>query len=110
MVGSRQGALWNNGHQLGLDPIRRLAIGQLEPVSDPVDVGIHSDGWFNIQFIEHNAGRLTADPGEGFERGAVGRHLPTVLVYQDLGQGDDVLGLVAIEPDGLDMISDAFKA
>ena len=33
-----------------------------------------------------------------------------MLIDQDLRQGNDVLGLVAIEPDGLDMVGDAVKA
>ena len=110
MVGSGQGVLWNNRHQLGLDLIGRLAVGQPEPVGNPVDVGIDSDGRFDIQFVEHHAGRLSANSRKGFERGPVGRHLSAMLIYQDLGQGDDVPGLVAIEPNGLDVVGDAFKA
>ena len=110
MVGPGQGALWHDGHQLGLDLIGRLAVGQFEPVSDPIDVGVDRYGWFNIQFIEHNAGRLAAHPGKGLERGPVGRHLSAMQVDQDLRQGNDILGLVAIEPDGLDVISHALKA
>ena len=110
MVGPGQGVLWHDGHQLGLDLIGRLAIGQFEPVSDPIDMGVDRYGRFNIQFIEHHAGRLAANPGKGLERGAIGRHLSAMQVDQDLRQGDDVLGLVAIEPDGLDMVGDAVKA
>ena len=109
MVGPGQGVLWNNGHQLSLDLIGRLAIGQLEPVGDPVDVGVDGDGRFDIELVQHHAGSLSAHSRKGFKRGPVGRHLSAMLVDQDLRQGDDILGLVAVEPDGLDVLRDPLQ-
>lgn len=109
-MGAGQGGGRHNGHQLSLDLVGSLAVGELEPVCHPIDVGINSNGRFNIQFIEHDAGGLAANPGQGFERGPVGRHLPPMLIDQDLGQGHDVLGLVAIKADGLDMARYPLKA
>lgn len=109
-MGAGQGGGRHNGHQLRLDLVGSLTIGELEPMSDPIDVGINSNSRFNIQLIEHDAGGLAANTGQGFERGPVGRHLPPMLIDQDLGQGHDVLGLVAIKADGLDMTRYPFKA
>ena len=109
-MGAGQGGARHNDHQLRLDPVGSLTIGELEPVCHPIDVGINSNGRFNIQLIEHHAGGLAANTGQGFERDPVGRHLPPMLIDQDLGQGDDVFGLVAIKADGPDVTLYPFKA
>ena len=55
--------------------------------------------------IEHDIGGLAADPGQRLQRLAVVRHLAAVLGDQRLRQRDHVLGLVAVEADGLDVLA-----
>ena len=54
--------------------------------------------------IEHDIGGLAADARQRLQRLALARHLAAVLGDQLLRQRDDVLGLVAVEADGLDAL------
>jgi hypothetical protein len=42
-------------------------------------VRVDGDGRFAEGGVEHHVGGLAADAGQGFERGAVARHLAAVL-------------------------------
>jgi len=57
--------------------------------------------------VEHHVGGLAADAGQGFERGAIVRHLAAVAFQQQARQGDDVFRLGAVEAYGLDIVLDA---
>ena len=55
-------------------------------------------------------GGLAADAGQGHQRGARLRHLAAVFLDQDAGQGDDVLGLLPEQADGLDRLGQRLDA
>ena len=100
----------HDAHQVLLDKVRRLARRQLQPVRHPEHMGVDGDGRLDVQFIEHHAGGLAADAGQAFEVGAVQRHLAAVAVHQDVGRGDDVLGLGAEQADRGDVAGQALLA
>ena len=66
---------------------------------------IDRDGRFAKGFIHDHIGGLAADPGKAFQFFAGLGHLAVELLNQHLGERNDVLRLVAIEPDGFDMIA-----
>ncbi len=66
-------------------------------------MGVHGDRRLHAELVEHHAGGLAADTGQGLEGVAVQRDLAAVLVQQDVRQSNDVLGLGAIEADGADV-------
>ncbi len=66
-------------------------------------MGVHGDGRLHAQFVEHHAGGLAPDARQGLQGVAPQGDLAAVLVQQDVRQGDDVLGLGAVEADGPDV-------
>ena len=102
VVGLGQPGFRHDAEQLGLDLVRRAGIGQTQTVRDPEHMGVDGDGRLDAQFVQHHAGGLAADAGQGLEVGAVQRHLPAMLFQHDAAQGDDVLRLVPVQADGGD--------
>ena len=82
---------------------RRLARCEAGAVADAEHMGIDRHGGFAERHVEHDIGGLAAGAGQRLELGARARHLAAELGDQLFRQRDDVLGLVAVEPDGLDV-------
>ena len=110
MVGPLKPLRRDRSLQLPLYRVRCLSVGQAQPVSDPEDVGIHRHGGLDPQLVEHHAGCLATDTGQGLQRLAVQGDLAAVLVDQDPGQGQDVLRLVPEQPDRADEVRETSVA
>src|SRR5262245_24087946 len=99
-------ALWHHPIEGELDLERRLAGRKPGAVRDPEDVGIDGDGGLAEGDIEHDIRRLAANSGKGDERFAIVRHLAIELGDELLRQRDQVFGLAAIKPNGLDLVGE----
>ena len=95
--------------QLMLHFLDILARGQAGAVGDPEDVGVHGDGGVAEGNVQDDVGGLAADARQGFEGGAVIGHFAAMLVDEDLAHGQQVLRLVAEEPDGADGFGDVLQ-
>jgi hypothetical protein len=102
MVGVLEIALRDHLEQACLDFQRRLAGGEAQAMRHPEHVRIHGQCGLAEGRVEHNVGGLAAHSGKRLQCLALARHLAAVLGNERPGQADDVLGLVAMEPDGLD--------
>ena len=100
-------------HELGRDHLlqpeldleRRLAGRQPGAVADAEHMGVDRHGVFAEGHVEHDIGGLAPGAGQRLDLGAGARHLAAEFGDQLFRQRDDVLGLVAIEPDGLDVVA-----
>ena len=88
-----------------LDLKRRVAGRHACAVTDTKHMRIHRHGVFAIGHVEHDIGGLAPGAGQRLDFGAGARHLAAELGDQLLGQRDHIPGLVAIEPDGLDVVA-----
>ena len=89
-----------------LDLFRRLAGRQPEPVADAENVRVDRHRVLAEGHVEHDIGGLAPDPRQFDQLVAVVRHLAAMVADQRLRQRDDVLRLVAPEPDGSDVVAD----
>jgi len=89
---------------------RRIAGRKPCAIANAKDVRIHRHGVFTKRHIEHDIGGLAAGAGQRLQFRASARHFATKFGDQFFRQRDDVPGLVAIEPDGLDVIADLVLA
>ena len=95
--------------QLLLHFLDILARGQAGTVGDPEDVGVHGNGGVAEGNVQDDVGGLAADARQGFEGGAVIGHFAAMLVDENLAHGQQVLRLVAEEPDGADGFGDVLQ-
>ena len=84
---------------------RRVARRQSGAVADAEHMGIDRHGVLAKGHVEHDIGGLAPDAGQRLHLGAGARHLAAEFGDQLFRQRDDVPGLVAIEPDGLDVLA-----
>ena len=89
---------------------RRFSRRKTRAVADAKQMGVHRNGRLAERDVEHHVRGLAADAGQRFQRLARARYVAVVLGDQFFRQRDDVLRLVAIEPDGLDVIADFLLA
>ena len=92
------------------DLVDILAGADAAAVSDAEDMGIDRLRGLMEPHVQHHIRGLAPDPGQRLQRGARRRHLAAIAVHQDLAQLDDVLRLVAEQPDGLDVVDQAVLA
>ena len=88
-----------------LDIERRGARRQTGAVADPEHMGVDRHGVFAEGHVEHDIGGLAAGAGQEFDLGAGARYFAVEIGDQLLRQRDHVLGFIAIEPDGLDVVA-----
>ena len=93
-----------------LDLERVLAGSEPGAVRYPEKMSVDSNGTLAEGDVEHDIGGLAADAGKRDQRLARTRHLAMKILDELKGQGDEVLGLVAIEADGLDPVGELFLA
>ncbi len=73
-------------------------------------MGVHRDGRLAEGHVQHHIGGLSPHSRQRLQRFAVLGHLAAMLFDQNFGQRDDVLGLAAKQPDGLDGVGQFFFA
>ena len=74
-------------------------------VADPEHMGVDRHGGLAERHVEHDIGGLAPDAGQRFQRLALRGTSPPYSSISFSRQRDDVLGLVAIEADGLDAVA-----
>ena len=99
MMGAGQIGLRHDGHQVCLNKIGGLARRQSQAVRHAENMGVDRNRRFDPQLVEHNAGRLTANPWKRLECRTVERNLTPVLVDHHPRGRDHVFGLGAEESD-----------
>ena len=104
MVGVAAEQRWHALVELAFHRQRRLARRQAAAVADPEDMGVDRIGRLAKRHVEHHVGGLAANTGQGLQRLALARHLAAVLVHQDGAGLQQVLGLVAVQADGADLL------
>src|SRR6202140_506643 len=100
----------NHALKTKLDLERRIARGKTGSIGDAEYVRVHRHGVFAVRHVEHDVGGLAAGARQRFQLRAGARHLAAELRDQLFRQRDNVLRLVAVEPDGLDVIAQPFLA
>lgn len=80
------------------------------PVADPENVGVDSDGGLPKLGIEYHIGGFAADPGQGFQRLALGGDFAMVPGEQLFCQGMDMTGFGVEQAKTTNMLLDAFLA
>ena len=88
----------------------RFSGSDTDPVADPENVGIHRDGGLPELGIEDDIRGFAPDPGQGFQRLALGGYLAMMPVQQLFSQGMDMPGFGIKEAETADMLLDAFLA
>ena len=86
--------------EAALDREHVLAWREAGAVGDPEDVRVDRDRRLPERGVEHDVRRLATHARQALERLAHFGHPPAVLALDDFGRGDQVLRLVAVEPDG----------
>lgn len=109
-MGMEQILFGNDADQPVFNLVRGFARRKTEPVGNAEDVGIHRKRGHAESHRHHHIGGLAADAGQRHQLFAGLRHLTAEIVDQHLRQGNDVFGLVAVKPDGLDMADQIFLA
>jgi len=78
-------------------------LAQPQPARNARNVRIHREGQTAPQVHADNTGCFFAHTRQGFQLGALGGHLRRILSHQNLGHGDKVFGLVAEQPQRVDI-------
>jgi len=87
-----------------------LAGANAGAIADAKDMGVNGLAGMTPPHVQHHIGGLAPDAGQRHKRGTGGGHLAAIVIDQNLAQLDDVLGLVAVKPYGLDMLGHRLKA
>ncbi len=93
-----------------LDRIDVLAGRDPGPVADTKDMSVDRLRRMAPPHVQDDIRGLASDAGQGLQGGPGGGDFAAILVDKDAREPHDVLGLVAIEPDGLDVLDQAFLA
>jgi len=91
--------------QLLLDFERVLAWRQAGTVGYPEDMGVDRNGLVAEGDVQDHIRGLAPDARQFFQSLAAVRHVATMLFQEQLREPDHVLGLGAIEADGLDELA-----
>ncbi len=83
--------------------------GQTGAVADAEDVRVHRHGRLTKTDIEHHIGRLAAHAGQGFQRFARAGYFTVELLHQNAAGLHQVLGLAAVQANGLDVALQSFQ-
>ena len=94
--------LGHQGHQVELNLYRVLLSGEPQALGDPAHVGVHYEARDAEGVAQDDVGRLAADPRQFDQVIQGGRHLAAELRHQDLAEGLEALGLLAVEAGGVD--------
>lgn len=87
-----------------LDRVDVFAGANARAVANAKDMGVDGLRRMPPPHVQHHIGGLATNAGQRHEGGAGGRYLPIIEIDQHLAELDHVLGLVAIQPDGFDML------
>ena len=93
-----------------LDSIDILARRDPRAVADTEDVRVDRLRWMTPPHVQDDIGGLSSDAGQGLQGGSGRGNFAVILVDKDAREPHDVLGLVAIEPDGPDVPDEAVLA
>jgi hypothetical protein len=88
--------------QVQFNAIRIVARGKAKSVRQSANVSIHRKRVFAAQMDADHAGGLVANAWKGFQLRAGGRDSSLVTLEQDLGSGDQIARLGAIQPAAFD--------
>jgi len=92
-----------------LDHIHVLSRTYAGSVANAENMGVDRLRGLFKPHVQHNVRGFPAHSGEGLKGSARRGDHSVILIDQKLGEFDDVLGLLAIKPDGLDMLGHAFR-
>ena len=73
-------------------------------IAKAIDMRVHGLRGLGPPHVQHDIGRFAPDTGKRLKRRAGIGHNAVIVIHQNLAELDDVLGLVAIKPDGFDVI------
>ena len=88
--------------KLRFDLVYALARSEAGPVADAEDMGVNGKCFLAERCVQDNIGSLPANAGERLKLIARPRDFASMLIYEGLAQGDDILRLGIKQPDGLD--------
>ena len=94
--------LGDQGHQVELNLYRVLLTGEPQALGHPAHVGVHYETRDAEGVAQDDVGRLPADPRQFDQVIQVSRHLAAELLNQNPTEGLDTLGLLTVEPGGID--------
>ena len=98
---------WNIVLDCTLDCIDILAGRDPRAVADTEDVRVDSLRRMTPPHVQDDIGGFSSDARQGLQGGSGGGNFTVILVDKDAREPHDVLGLVAIEPDGPDVFDEA---
>jgi len=90
--------------QVQLNQIRVVAVGKAKSLRQSADVGIHRECLFGAQMDADHAGGLVANAWKGLQLLARSRDISLVPLEHDLGSGNQIAGLGAVQPTAFDQI------
>ena len=90
--------------QVQLNQIRVVAFGKAKSLRQSANVGIHREGLFGAQVDADHAGGLVANAWKGLQLRARSRDTSLVPLEQDLGSGNQIARLGAVQPTAFDQI------
>ena len=93
-----------------LDCIDILAGRDPRAIADTEDMRVHRLRWMTPPHVQDDIGGLSTDARQGLEGSSGGGDLAAKFVDKDAREPHDVPGLVAIEPDGPDVLDKACLA
>ena len=79
-------------------------------VSKPKNMGINRLGGLLPPHVQNDIGGFAPHTRKGLKGGTTGRNDPIILLDQNSAHLDDILGFVAKQPDGLDMLDQTLFA
>ena len=85
------------------DDVDVLAGGDASAIADPEDMGVDGLRRLAPPHVQDDIRGLASDARKGLQRGARRGHFAAIVVDQNARHFHDVLGLVAIQADGLDV-------
>ena len=109
-MGVRQKFSRRYGQQSVFDLTRRATWRKACAIGDPENMGIDRNGRLAKCHVEYHIRRLAAHAGQGLESRAVAGHHAAVMLKDQPGRGEDVLGFEVVQPDGADVALEAGKA
>lgn len=81
-----------------------LAHGHARTIAEPKNMGVDSLGRHMPPHVQHHIGGFAPHARQTFKSRTGRGHLTIIVIDQNLAQFDDILGLIAIEADGFDML------
>lgn len=91
------------------DRVHVFARRDAAAVAKAEDMCVHGLRGLGPPHVQHDIRRLAPHTRKALQGGAAVGDDTVIFIHQDLAEFDDVLGLVAIQPDGFDMFDHALK-